>query len=74
MNRHGVVVVAALPQTVAAYPAFAADGPYALTNAHLFDGINERITENVTVLMRIIALIDNADTEFPVLYSAPSPV
>ena len=35
-----------------AYPAFAADGPYALTNANLFDGVNDVITENVTVLVR----------------------
>jgi imidazolonepropionase-like amidohydrolase len=34
------------------YPAIAADGPYALTNANLFDGVNNAITENVMVLVR----------------------
>ena len=47
-----VVVVLALSLTAVVYPASAKDGPYALTNANLFDGVNDRITENVTVLVR----------------------
>jgi len=49
MNRNRLVVVAALALTS---PAFAANGPYALTNANLFDGVNDTITENVMVLVR----------------------
>jgi imidazolonepropionase-like amidohydrolase len=51
MNRNYLVAVTALVLTAVAYPACAADGSYALTNANLFDGVNERITENVTVLV-----------------------
>jgi imidazolonepropionase-like amidohydrolase len=51
MNRNYLVAVTVLVLTAVAYPAFAADGSYALTNANLFDGVNERITENVTVLV-----------------------
>ena len=47
-----VVIGLALSLTAMVYPASAADGPYALTNANLFDGINDAITENVTVLVR----------------------
>lgn len=36
---------------VAAGAAVAADGDYALTNGHLFDGVNDGITENVTILV-----------------------
>ena len=46
-----VVIGLALSLTAMVYPASAADGPYALTNANLFDGINDAITENVTVLV-----------------------
>jgi len=51
MNRNKLLVVAALAATAAAFPAFAADGDYAFTNANLFDGINDRITGNATVLV-----------------------
>jgi len=51
MNRNYLVAVTVLALTTVAYSAFAADGSYALTNANLFDGVNERITENVTVLV-----------------------
>jgi imidazolonepropionase-like amidohydrolase len=51
MNKNYLVTVTVLVLTAVAYPAFAADGSYALTNANLFDGVNERITENVTVLV-----------------------
>ena len=47
-----VVIGLALSLTAMVYPASAADGPYALTNANLFYGINDAITENVTVLVR----------------------
>jgi len=55
MNGNRLVAAAALAVMAVAYPgnpAFAADGPYALTNANLFDGVNNAITENVTVLVR----------------------
>jgi len=48
MNRVRLVVVAALALTCSAK---AADGSYALTNANLFDGVNNRITGNATVLV-----------------------
>jgi imidazolonepropionase-like amidohydrolase len=51
MNKNYLVTVTVLVLTAVAYPAFAADGSYALTNANLFDGVNERITEDVTVLV-----------------------
>jgi len=47
-----VVVVLTLSLNAMVYPASAKDGSYALTNANLFDGVNDRITENVTVLVR----------------------
>jgi imidazolonepropionase-like amidohydrolase len=47
-----VVIALALSLTAVVYPASAATGPYALTNANLFDGVNDSITENVTVLVR----------------------
>ena len=49
MNKNRLVVIAALAAVTS--PAFAADGDYALTNAHLFDGVNIGITEDVTVLV-----------------------
>jgi len=52
MIRNRLVVLAALTLAAVTYPASAADGPYALTNANLFDGVNNAITENVTVLVR----------------------
>ena len=52
MNRNKLVFVTALTMTALAYPAFAADGSFALTNANLFDGVNNAITENATVLVR----------------------
>ncbi len=51
MNKNRFVVITALALSLMASPAFSADGDYALTNANLFDGINDRITENVTVLV-----------------------
>jgi imidazolonepropionase-like amidohydrolase len=53
MNKIKIRLVSAtaLALMAMAQPAFAADGDYALTNANLFDGINSRITENVTVLV-----------------------
>jgi len=52
MNKTKLVVVTALALTAVASPVFAAEGPYALTNANLFDGVNNTITANVTVLVR----------------------
>jgi imidazolonepropionase-like amidohydrolase len=43
---------AALLLTVIAPSVYADDGPYALTNANLFDGVNDSIVENATVLVR----------------------
>lgn len=39
MNRTRLVVVIALALSLTAIPAFAEDGPYALINANLFDGV-----------------------------------
>jgi imidazolonepropionase-like amidohydrolase len=71
MYRTRIVVVIALALTAMAYPAFAADGPYALTNANLFDGVNNAITENVTVLIRDgrIERIDTGDVNVPSDYT-----
>ncbi len=43
MNRARLVVVIALALSLTAIPAFAEDGPYALINANLFDGVNNAI-------------------------------
>lgn len=51
MNRPKLVSVAALFLMTIAPPASSAEGDYALINANLFDGINERTTENVTILV-----------------------
>lgn len=51
MNKIRLVIVAVLALSSTVSPAFAADGTYALTNANLFDGINEEITGSVTVLV-----------------------
>lgn len=71
MNRMRLVVVIALALTAMAYPAFAADGPYALTNANLFDGVNNAIAENVTVLIRDgqIERIESGDVNVPSDYT-----
>jgi len=50
-NINKFVIVTALALTAIASSAFAADGSYALTNANLFDGVNDAITENVTVFV-----------------------
>jgi len=67
MNKIYLVAVIALALTALAYPAFAADGSYALTNANLFDGVNERITRNVTVLVSDgrIERIETGDANLP---------
>ena len=52
MNRNRLVVVTALALTLVTYPVFSADGSFALTNANLFDGVNNAITENATVLVK----------------------
>ena len=67
MNRMRLVVVTALALTAMATPAFAADGDYALTNANLFDGVNDAITENVTVLVSDgkIERIETGDVNVP---------
>jgi imidazolonepropionase-like amidohydrolase len=40
-----------LALSIVATSVFAADGSYALTNANLFDGVNNRITEDATVFV-----------------------
>jgi len=64
MNKNRLVVAATLILTS---PAFAADGDYALTNANLFDGVNDEITEDVTVLVSDgrIERIDTGDVNIP---------
>ncbi len=71
MNRMRLVVVITLALTAIAYPVFAADGPYALTNANLFDGVNNAVTENVTVLVRDgrIERVDTGDVNVPSDYT-----
>jgi imidazolonepropionase-like amidohydrolase len=49
-NRNEILAVLALMFLVS--PAIAADGSYALTNANVFDGINEAITEDATVFVK----------------------
>jgi len=49
MNNNKIVFLAALALKLFTTPALAAD--YALTNANLFDGVNNGITENVTVMV-----------------------
>jgi len=67
MNKNRLVVAAALALTASASPAFAADGAYALTNANLFDGVNNAITENVTILVSDgrIERIETGDVNVP---------
>jgi imidazolonepropionase-like amidohydrolase len=45
-----LILVVAL--VAASFPAFSADGSFALTNANVFDGVNNGITENATVLVK----------------------
>lgn len=51
MKKNKFVVVTALALALLKHPALAAEGDYAFSNANLFDGINDRITENATVLV-----------------------
>jgi len=51
MNLAKLVVIA-LILSLSARSASAADSTYALTNANLFDGVNDAITEDVTVLVK----------------------
>ena len=65
------LVVVAMALFFMAHPAFAADGSYALTNANLFDGVNDAITENVTVLVDDgrIERIATSDVDVPRNYT-----
>ena len=65
------LVVVAMALFFLAHPAFAADGSYALTNANLFDGVNDAITENVTVLVDDgrIERIATSDVDVPRNYT-----
>ncbi len=67
MNKTKLVVVIALALTAVANTTFAAGGSYALTNANLFDGVNDAITENVTVLVSDgrIERIETGDVNVP---------
>ena len=51
MNKYKRILAGTLVLAATVSSAIAADGDYALTNANLFDGINERITEDVTILV-----------------------
>lgn len=67
MNRPMCIFVAALFLTVVSCPVFSAEGDYALINANLFDGVNERITRNVTVRVSDgrIESIETGEAEIP---------
>ncbi|MGY8985860.1 MAG: amidohydrolase family protein [Sphingomonadales bacterium] len=49
------------------FPALSADGPYVLTNANLFDGVNESITTNASVFVKdgLIERIETGDVDVP---------
>jgi len=51
MNRAQLQLAAVAALLAVPFAACGADGPYALTNAQLFDGVNDSITGNVTVLV-----------------------
>jgi imidazolonepropionase-like amidohydrolase len=51
MKRMKFRAFTALALSIVATSVFAADGSYALTNANLFDGVNNRITEDATVFV-----------------------
>ena len=51
MKKMNFLALAALASILAATSVSAADGSYALTNANLFDGVNNRITEDATVFV-----------------------
>ena len=51
MNRMKFLAFTALALSIVATSVSAADGSYALTNANLFDGVNNRITEDATVFV-----------------------
>ena len=51
MKRMKFLAFTALALSIVATSVFAADGSYALTNANLFDGVNNRITEDATVFV-----------------------
>ena len=65
MNKNKTALAVLLMAVAANSPVFAADGDYALTNANLFDGVNERIAEDVTVLVsdgRIVRIATDDDS------------
>lgn len=51
MKRMKFRAFTVLALSIVATSVFAADGSYALTNANLFDGVNNRITEDATVFV-----------------------
>src|SRR5210317_405223 len=51
MKRMKFRAFTALALSIVATSVFAADGSYALTNVNLFDGVNNRITEDATVFV-----------------------
>ena len=72
MNKNKLVVVAALALTAVAHPAFAADGSYALTNANLFDGVNEQVGIGIDVNVVLTQdYFEHARAAFWNLYLSP---
>ena len=52
MTRSMLVLVTVIALTAASFPALSEDGPFVLTNANVFDGVNEAIAENAMVFVK----------------------
>ena len=66
-GSNGYRLFATLVFLACSIPAVAQDRPVALTNANLFDGVNDRISEDATVFVRdrSIERIVTGDVEIP---------
>lgn len=62
-----LTVATTITSILVAQLAFSADGDYALINANLFDGVNDRITEHATILVSDgkIESIGTGDVDIP---------
>ncbi|MGY8796616.1 MAG: amidohydrolase family protein, partial [Woeseiales bacterium] len=71
MNRSKLIFVTAFALLCAPFSVLSADGSYALTNANLFDGVDDDITENATVFVKdgLIERIESGNVNVPSSYT-----
>jgi len=71
MHRSKLILIISFALISAPFSVLSADGSYALTNANLFDGIDDDITENATVFVKdgLIERIESGAINVPSNYT-----